>query len=836
MNPDLHDTIFNRLVDDTDLDSEAQELVHAACLGAAALDAALHSGGDRRLQPPSQAERGATAARAFLRSLELGGFRGVGPALKLELTPGPGLTLITGRNGSGKSSIAEALETLLSGKCRRWASQPKEWQAGWRNLHDKGGAFVAATLCVEGVAEPTVLRRTWKPDTNLDQGELRVRRGSVRFERGLEELGWSEALATYFPLLSYADLATLVGDPSGLFDELKRILGLGDINAAIKLLGAARKERDERRERAKNALVPLLEELRSLAAAGDPRADACAAGLKGRKWDLDAVEAVVLAQAEDDAATLIATLRSLSQLSGPNLAQVASFVAALRAELAGEDELLGAGEDEAMALARLLDQALALIEGGACPLCEAPLVEGWRARTRSRLDHLTAHTKKTRERREAVARHARSVRALATAPPQSLHAAAQELAALDKPALVAAVNAAKAAWESLHAAPEGPSRAELERLCSHTEASVLELATALESLRAGANAELEHLESAWRPVARRLAAWLEQARVVVEEAASLRALKKAEKWLKDAEIAIRKELFKPIADRSQSIWNLLRHESNVDLASIQLESTGTRRRVSLDVRVDGEPGVALGVMSQGELNALALALFLPRMTLRQSPFHFVVIDDPVQAMDPHKVDGLARVLEETARERQVIVLTHDARLIEAVQRLAIDAHVLEVHRRAGSVLEIREALTPIARHLADARQCLHNEDKIGPTLAARIVPTFCRLALEAACSETIRRRRLGRGETQNDVEDVLGSADGIHPLIALAVFDDVDRTDRVFGYLNNKHGRRGGDTLKAVKEGAHGDRDLALSLRELIDHTRAIANILRTLPDTPVKA
>ena len=54
-------------------------------------------------------------------------------------------------------------------------------------------------------------------------------------------------------------------------------------------------------------------------------------------------------------------------------------------------------------------------------------------------------------------------------------------------------------------------------------------------------------------------------------------------------------------------------------------------------------------MSQGELHALALALFLPRASLDESPFRFVVLDDPVQAMDPAKVDGLVALLSEIAR-------------------------------------------------------------------------------------------------------------------------------------------------------------------------------------------
>ena len=55
-------------------------------------------------------------------------------------------------------------------------------------------------------------------------------------------------------------------------------------------------------------------------------------------------------------------------------------------------------------------------------------------------------------------------------------------------------------------------------------------------------------------------------------------------------------------------------------------------------------------MSQGELHALALALFLPRATAASSPFRFVVLDDPIQAMDPAKIDGFVQVLSEDRQD------------------------------------------------------------------------------------------------------------------------------------------------------------------------------------------
>ncbi len=179
-------------------------------------------------------------------------------------------------------------------------------------------------------------------------------------------------------------------------------------------------------------------------------------------------------------------------------------------------------------------------------------------------------------------------------------------------------------------------------------------------------------------------------------------------------------------------------------------------------------------MSQGELNALALSLFIPRATLPQSPFRFVVIDDPVQSMDPSRVDGLARVLADTANTRQVVVFTHDDRLPEAVRRLSIPATVIEVTRREASVVELRAGPRP--------RGPLHR-GRHGP----RPAPTACRARPRAASSpasaampwrprawKSVRRRRLGKGQRHADVEAALLEAQKLTSFAALALFDDAE--------------------------------------------------------------
>jgi len=183
-------------------------------------------------------------------------------------------------------------------------------------------------------------------------------------------------------------------------------------------------------------------------------------------------------------------------------------------------------------------------------------------------------------------------------------------------------------------------------------------------------------------------------------------------------------------------------------------------------------------MSQGELHSLALSLFLPRAMLPESPFRFIVVDDPVQSMDPARVDGLARVLEEVGRKRQLVVFTHDDRLPEAVRRLGIDARILEVTRQPGSVVSVVEALDPVDRHISDA-WVIARDEGLPAEVAARLVPGFCRGAVEAACTEVVRRRRLGRGENHTAVEQLLLGLT-TKQRAALALYDDQSRAGNVY--------------------------------------------------------
>src|SRR5262249_33181480 len=148
--------------------------------------------------PRAVAARAAPArVGAFLREIEVEGFRGIGPPQTMALRPGPGLTLVVGRNGSGKSSFAEGLEVLLTGDSLRWKERAAVWREGWRTLHH-ASASLRATFLVEGARGPCVVSRRWEPGAEFEAAEAMAElEGEPKAE--LAALGWSAALRTHRP-------------------------------------------------------------------------------------------------------------------------------------------------------------------------------------------------------------------------------------------------------------------------------------------------------------------------------------------------------------------------------------------------------------------------------------------------------------------------------------------------------------------------------------------------------------------------------------------------------------------------------------------------------------
>src|SRR5262249_12805499 len=104
MTPELNNRIVARLLDSDIADGPSALIILPTLEGSDHLEAHLEgkSHVEKPKVPPVANAPGQESPGAYVASITVEGFRGVGPSVTLPLRPGPGLTLVVGRNGSGK--------------------------------------------------------------------------------------------------------------------------------------------------------------------------------------------------------------------------------------------------------------------------------------------------------------------------------------------------------------------------------------------------------------------------------------------------------------------------------------------------------------------------------------------------------------------------------------------------------------------------------------------------------------------------------------------------------------------------------------------------------------
>jgi ABC-type branched-subunit amino acid transport system ATPase component len=811
----LLDLVFTRLAQGA-VPDETASLVLAAYAGDEHLRDAL-AGGSPGLPEPGSAA-GPAHDPLYLETVTVAGFRGVGPQASLRLPPHAGLTLVVGRNGSGKSTFAEAAELTLTGDSSRWAENTSVFREGWRNLHHGSPCQTQVGLRADGQAAPVQITRTWRDgDTGPDDASVSVAAGGTRFG-GLAGLGWATPMQTYRPFLTAGDFGRLISSrPSSVFDALAPILGLDPLTAADKRLMAARKDLDDRLRQV-NAGRETLRGM--LATVDDDRARTALAILTKRRPDLGSLEALLAAPGDSGTDPTAAACRRIADAEVPGAPAVADAAREIDAASAEVTALATSTSRAAEQAGDMLAAALEFHAGQGdrpCPVCGRGMLDrDWRIGAEQSL----ARMRETA--REALAASRRRERALVRA--RALLAAPGLPAEADVTAAGEALGPSAAGLRAGLAAWQDAGQATPEQLAERLRAAHPLLSRAVTAAREAARGWLRRRHDAWREPSAALQGWLIQARQASGLDVQLARIKAARDWLRDATEEIRAARLAPFAQRSQQVWEQLRQESNVELSGMRLDGSSTRRRVMFPATVDGTATQAMAVMSHGELQALGLAVFLPRACAAESPFRFLLIDDPVHSMDPSKVDGLARVLDTLASTRQVIVFTHDDRLPEAIRRLRIEAIIWEVTRREGSVVELRKNLDPVERYLGDAWALASTAD-LPEEVRRPVVAGFCRSAIEAACHQRTRRERLGRGERHAAVDRLIENAHTLTQTVALALFGDAAQGRQVLPSLNRRFGPRAGDAFVACQQEIHTTTGVAL--RELVSDTQRLARGLR---------
>ena len=359
-----------------DVDDRTLDLVMASLEGGKAVERVIAGGSADYAADGANGEQ-QRASSVYLHDVTVSGFRGIGPEVQLEIAPGPGLTVVVGRNGSGKSSFAEALEVLLTGNALRWEDRSGPWKEGWRNLHEGRSPRISARFMVEGKAGPTTVKKSWSAESTLDEGVGTAQHhGEKRTD--LAGIGWDGPLDLFRPLLSYNELGMIGARPTELFDTLTGVLGLEPMDVALKALATARLKRERLDKQVKKELKQSI--LPALAALDDERADQAASLLEKRAWDLDALVRLGTASVPGREA-----LSELASLRAPDEERVLEAADELQSAISELAEVEGSGVGEAERLARLLTMALDHHQGhdgDLCPVCGVGVLDAeWRSST-----------------------------------------------------------------------------------------------------------------------------------------------------------------------------------------------------------------------------------------------------------------------------------------------------------------------------------------------------------------------------------------------------------------------------------------------------------------------
>ena len=750
-----------------DLPDEVALLVLAALEGDTALDHYLDDG-VAVVRPESEHDADEVeASGVVLTSIKVEGFRGIGPACELAISPRPGLTVVAGRNGSGKSSFSEALELVLTGGTYRWANKSAEWRHQWRNLHH-GTAEITVGLVEEG-AGPISITSSWsEAETSVEARTVTSQAAGSKVVQGIGHLGWDAALEQFRPILSYDELGGMLeGKQSELYDALASILGVELLGDAVRRL----KARSDARKGPGTAAKAQRKSLRAdCEASTDERASEAATLL--RKTDPDTERLRSLATGRDQGRDgEVAGLRTLSAITVPDEESVYEAVRRLKG---AKNALADAGAEVSRRdreRLRLLEQGLALhaVHGDQpCPLCSAATLDDAWAESRREIV-----AKQSERFADVEAAHGSfnlafdALRRLVQPPPAQLSG--------NIPSDVASeATAARNAWVTWADVAAQRNADGADQLIAHVESSLATLISRVNELKDAVGRRIGELDDRWQPLAGSIAAWCaawDDWKVTEPVVTNLQA---AEKWLKDNDLRLKNERLAPIQEQARQAWRRLRQESNVDLDGLELTGTSNRRRVRISGAIDGEQMDSFAVFSQGELHALALSLFLPRATLSESPFRFVVLDDPVQAMDPAKVDGLVELLGDLAKTRQVIVFSHDDRLPAALRRSAYDATIVEVNRSARSAVSVVTSQDPTARYLDDAHGLIKEweHERLSEDDLRRTLPGLYRFAIESASKDRFFATRLAAGESIHSLDRIWRDTHTTRQRILLAIYTE----------------------------------------------------------------
>lgn len=666
--------------------------------------------------------------RWALTKVRISGYQGVGTGIPLEVDfdPMPGITILHGPNGAGKSSITDAIETALLGAPRK----PVVTDTGgssplWERVHtnrDADEAEVELSLVCKGES----LTITCKLDKMGQPIGHSCRISSQNAERSIElaKTTWKSAVAGHRPIFAYAAVERQVQRAKDLQAFLESLLAFGgcfDIfKQAVEVDAAASKSSKQEWDRAlasAQSAVNNVDQERNTsgsrvlqpliwpAVTDDPDQWLSGQGLADtgsavQEITDDHLNRLVTAASEAKAA--------VNQLREHEQSLLARLAIPLR-------QLHKAAED--------LDSP-----GTVCPVCQTSNVE-WLTSLTSSITDLASLSEieseamsKINTLRDTVERDLTAIHNVVRGDVQG------------SDAILSGQNEGDmflAAVRSEGARPGSAVRRALGELSAWVESEDLV------SLVAQAEKASDRLRQ-WRLARReRVDAFISTWRRVRISASDHATWESATKCLRKLESTLRDERTEALKAKTDRRVQRLLADAGLTVRSIRVQGT----KASIEIADQEQKAMTLAMLSAGQRNALLLA---PSLAVAgPGPFVFLILDDPVHAFDQVRVDLVASMLAEMARDRRIIVLTHDERLREHLVARDARCDVRSVERDpltgSVSVKPLEQLWDVLLKDAASVLDLVGQGQAVQGENATNIIRSLCRQAVDNALRQFIIR-------------------------------------------------------------------------------------------------
>ena len=168
----------------------------------------------------------------------------------------------------------------------------------------------------------------------------------------------------------------------------------------------------------------------------------------------------------------------------------------------------------------------------------------------------------------------------------------------------------------------------------------------------------------------------------------------------------------------------------------------TKSESRLDLQNARGESVELAHLSAGQRNALILGPVIA--TAESGIFAFSILDDPVHAFDDFRVDKLSSSLAEIGKNQSLVLTTHDARFVEYLRVHATLAFVvLATSRDEDGQMTLTPTLDPPAELINFGRQLAKDLTKSQAPEGRAEVTALLRMALDEAL-ENVALRHFAR--------------------------------------------------------------------------------------------